>query len=125
MEYAPHSGDGLTNPCSGPNSKPRKDLYGTVSPERISTAISPLDISDAQNDPDGPKDAWIMRYDFPDQKKIPRLQENRTEDYARSFLHRAHESHIRPCYIAPLRDLIVLYEVRDRSALTRRGRMSG
>lgn len=65
-----------------------------------------IDISDAQNDPDGPKDAWIMRYDFPDQKKIPRLQENRTEDYARSFLHRAHESHIRPCYIAPLRDLM-------------------
>ncbi len=29
------------------------------------------DISDARNDPDGPQDAWIVRYDFADQRKIP------------------------------------------------------
>ena len=40
------------------------------------------DISDARNDPDGPQDAWIVRYDFADQRKIPRIGENRTEDYA-------------------------------------------
>jgi len=40
------------------------------------------DISDARNDPDGPQDAWIVRYDFADQRKIPRIGENRTEHYA-------------------------------------------
>lgn len=68
------------------------------------------DISDARNDPDGPQDAWIVRYDFADQRKIPRIGENRTEDYARSLLRRAHESRIRPCCIIPLRDLMFCAE---------------
>ena len=68
------------------------------------------DISDARNDPDGPQDAWIVRYDFSDQRKIPRIGENRTEDYARSLLRRAHESRIRPCCIIPLRDLMFCAE---------------
>ena len=68
------------------------------------------DIFDARNDPDGPQDAWIVRYDFSDQRKIPRIGENRTEDYARSLLRRAHESRIRPCCIIPLRDLMFCAE---------------
>lgn len=51
-----------------------------------------------------------MRYDFADQRKIPRIGENRTEDYARSLLRRAHESRIRPCCIIPLRDLMFCAE---------------
>lgn len=82
------------------------------------------DISDARNDPDVPQDAWIVRYDFSDQRKIPRIGENRTEDYARSLLRRAHESRIRPCCIIPLRDLMFCAE-SGIDPLSPQGRTSG
>ena len=124
-EYTSHSRRSLLT-LAPDQTASRVQIYTDGFTRKDFDRYAAADISDARNDPDGPQDAWIVRYDFSDQRKIPRIGENpHAEDYARSLLRRAHESRIRPCCIIPLRDLMFCAESGIDPRSPRRGRTSG
>lgn len=115
-EYTSHSGDGPADPRSGPDGEPRADLHGRFYPEGFRPVCRRRYFRRAKRSR-RTSGRMVVRYDFADQRKIPRIGENRTEDYARSLLRRAHESRIRPCWYHTAARSDVLRGVRDRSAL--------